>query len=437
MEIPFKFSALLLFVLILPIVASSQPAAVQTRLRNTITEFIEVYNSGDTHVYRNFLKSKITGAELDDKLQRFNNTWHSIGKVALHDIVIVDSLNVQAIVQEKNYGSWWKFTIQTDHNQQFLKRTVLPILMPESGVKNGILKHAEIISELDRYITDTLKNGFAGNVLIANQGRIFYDKSFGRDNHGEANTRSSEFGLASSAKLFTAVAIMQLKDRGKLTLDDKVIKHFPALKNPVYQQITIGQLLTHSAGLGDFFENPSYKEGETNIGNRATAMQFIENPGADFSPGTGFRYSNTGFLLLGFIIEQISSMPFADYVNQHIFSQAKMSHTKAGNGAGGGSSTVSDLTKFFSSLNRYELLSRQNTRNLLNFIYKDNYGYGSEHQLLGKEHIFGHSGGFIRQCVELNFYSRSKQLVIILSNTNPPFGHYLSNKIKSLLIRKP
>jgi len=437
MKLSFKFIVLLLLVAIIPIVASSQTAAVEKRLKSTTMDFIEVYNTGDTGVYRKFLESKIPRAELEDKLHRFNNTWHSIGKVALKGIVIVDNLHAQAIVQENHFGSWWRFTVQTDTKQQFLNRTVLPIPMPEAGIQNGILKHAEIISKLDRYIIDTLKSEFAGNVFVSEHGQVFYNKSFGQDKNGNPNVTSSEFGLASSAKLFTTIAIMQLKDQGKLALDDKVTKLLPQLKNPVYKNITIAQLLTHSAGLGDFFENPSYKEGETNIDDRDTAMRFIENTDTVFSPGTDFRYSNTGFLLLGLIIEQVSSMRFGDYVKQNVFIKAKMNHTKSGNGAGGGSSTVSDLASFFSSLNRSRLLTSQSTEDLLNFIFRDNYGYGSEHHLLGEEHIFGHSGGFINQCVELNFYPRSKRLVIILSNSNPPLGHFLSNKIKSLLIRKP
>lgn len=113
-----------------------------------------------------------------------------------------------------------------------------------------------------------------------------------------------------------------------------------------------------------------------------------------------------------------------------------MHASKPGDGAGGGTSTVGDMVRFDDALRDHKFMGKVATEKFTTFYTGNNYGYGSEHHLLGTEHIFGHSGGYINQCIEINFYKKTRSLVIILSNSNPPYGHFLSNKIKELMIRK-
>jgi len=113
-----------------------------------------------------------------------------------------------------------------------------------------------------------------------------------------------------------------------------------------------------------------------------------------------------------------------------------MTQSAVGGGAGGGFSTVNDLHKFSLALVRNNLLEENTTKELFKYTVNGKYGYGTEHQVLANENIVGHSGGFINVCTELNIYTKSDYIVIILSNSNPPYGHFLSNKIKELLVRK-
>jgi hypothetical protein len=112
-----------------------------------------------------------------------------------------------------------------------------------------------------------------------------------------------------------------------------------------------------------------------------------------------------------------------------------MSHTTVQNASGGGVSTVEDLNNFATALRTQKLLSKNSNTELLTYTFNNEYGYGSEHAQIGKEQVVGHSGGFEKVCTELNIYLQSGYNVIILSDVDPPFAHFLSNKIKELLIR--
>lgn len=129
-------------------------------------------------------------------------------------------------------------------------------------------------------------------------------------------------------------------------------------------------------------------------------------------------------------------MTYQDYLQQNIFDPLKLENTTAGTAVGGGTSTVGDMHNFLTGWKSGKLLTAQNLETMKNHIAKGNYGYGTEHHIIGGEHIVGHSGGYINKCVELNLYPESDYTVVILSNSNPPFGHFLSNKIKELLLWK-
>lgn len=420
----------------MPLFAICQSTGKEDALRKTASDFLQMYNTGDSAIYRNFLKQKVSAELLEDKLKRFGNTWNSIGAVEKKQINIPDQTHAEIIVQEKRYGSWWRFVIETDSNQNFINRTVVPVQMPEVGLKSGNLSSTQISERVTDYILNILKTDFSGNVYIKRGARAIYSKSFGNAPNGKKNDITSEFGLASSAKMFTGIAVLQLEEKEKISLSDKVSKIMPELKNPIYQNISIAQLLNHTSGLGDFFEDQSYQHGVTDMQDRATIYGFIERTVPLFESGQDFRYSNTGYLLLGLIIERISGKNFKSYVEENIFHMAGMHASKPGDGAGGGTSTVGDMVRFNDALRDNKFMGKVATEKFMTFHTGNNYGYGSEHHLLGKEHIFGHSGGYIDQCIEINFYKKTRSLVIILSNSNPPYGHFLSNKIKELMIRK-
>ena len=168
-----------------------------------------------------------------------------------------------------------------------------------------------------------------GNFLIAEKGKVIYSKSFGNANEDkkEKLNENSIFELASCSKQFTAMAIMVLKEKGKLNLDEEIIKYIPELSN--YKGITIRHLLNHTGGLPDYMEimDSLYDKSKIATNKDIIAILSKHNPKILFEPNTKYEYSNTGYALLASIIEKASGLNFADYLNKSIFKPLKMKNT--------------------------------------------------------------------------------------------------------------
>ena len=185
-------------------------------------------------------------------------------------------------------------------------------------------KTASIDSLMTRLHRD---EGFDGNVLIADKGRIIYEKSFGYANAERKIplTENSIFNLASISKVFTAVATMILVEQGKLKMTDSLRHYFPDLP---YPGITIFNLLTHTSGLQDFQADPV-----RNLLGKSASNQDIEaayakvHLKAKFQPDSNWSYSNTNFLLLAMIIEKVSGMTYPAFLSKYIFIPSEMDHS--------------------------------------------------------------------------------------------------------------
>jgi CubicO group peptidase (beta-lactamase class C family) len=173
------------------------------------------------------------------------------------------------------------------------------------------------------------RNELSGNIFVAADGKIVYKHSFGYADVANKilNSDSSVFILASLSKPFTAIAILQLKENGKLKLDDAVTKYLPDFP---YNTVTIRQLLSHTSGLTDLqiFEGP-YRADTNKIFSNADIIPAIraDKNALIAQPGEKYSYSNTGFGILVLIVEKITGMLFQDYLRKRIFAPAKMNHT--------------------------------------------------------------------------------------------------------------
>ncbi|WP_353718771.1 serine hydrolase [Dyadobacter sp. 676] len=186
------------------------------------------------------------------------------------------------------------------------------------------------LQQIDSLIEGKFDNGeLAGNILIAQKGALIYQKSLGMADVANRVPldEQSTFSLASVSKIFTSVAILQLKQKGKLKLDDPVKKHLPAFR---YSQITIRHLLSHTSGLADYqmLEKP-YTADTGKIFTIADLVPAINQSDQAilFNPGEKWSYSNSGYGLLALIVEKVSGLPFPSYLARHIFQPAGMNHT--------------------------------------------------------------------------------------------------------------
>lgn len=175
--------------------------------------------------------------------------------------------------------------------------------------------------------------GFNGNVLVSKNGKVLYQKSFGYSNY---NTRkklnsNSVFDCGSIAKEFTAMGILLLKDKGKISYSDTLRKFFPELP---YNNVTIQQLLTHTSGMPDGFELVTKRFDHSKIANNDDLIRLLatEKPPLLFKPGENLMYSGTAFNLLASIIEKISGQSYNTYMDEQIFKPLQMTHTQVANG---------------------------------------------------------------------------------------------------------
>jgi CubicO group peptidase (beta-lactamase class C family) len=174
--------------------------------------------------------------------------------------------------------------------------------------------------------------GFNGNVLVSKKGTVFYQKSFGYADYDlkKQLDENSVFDCGSIAKVFTAVGILILKDKGLISISDTLRKFFPELP---YNNITVGQLLTHTSGIPNGFALGEKYFDHSKIATNDDLIRLLSSkkPALLFNPGENLMYSGTGFNLLACIIEKISGQSYKTYMNEQIFKPLKMTHTQVAN----------------------------------------------------------------------------------------------------------
>lgn len=195
------------------------------------------------------------------------------------------------------------------------------------------VKAQNLSTQIDSLVMSGFKqNEPGGVVLVAEKGQILYEKAFGMANLELSVPMKTDmvFCLGSMTKQFTAIAVLQLLQQGKLSLHDTVGKFLPDYPSHL-KGITLYQLLTHTAGV------PNAKSISSLVGlgrgwlSAAQVMATFKDLPLDFAPGTAFSYSNSGYQLLGLIMEKVTGQPYAEYMDEHILASAGMTHAFYGN----------------------------------------------------------------------------------------------------------
>jgi CubicO group peptidase (beta-lactamase class C family) len=319
----------------------------------------------------------------------------------------------------------------------------------------------ELQSYFDSLATD---NKLSGVLLVAKDGVAVASKSIGVANKatGAAIDLNTKFNLGSMNKMFTAVAIAQLAQAGKLSFTDTVGKYLPDYPNKdVAEKVTIHQLLTHTSGMGMYWNEKFMAQRDKLLTVAAHLPLFATDP-LLFTPGEKFQYSNAGYMLLGAIIEKVSGQDYYRYVHDHIFAPAGMIETGfyepgrdipnlaigytrmspdgkpseevhentntrevKGGPAGGGYSTAPDLVRFQQALLGYKLLDKQHP-DLVTTGTVDGprgigrYGYGfGDNNADGKRSV-GHNGGAPGIAANFEMFPESGYSAVALMNSDPP-----------------
>jgi CubicO group peptidase (beta-lactamase class C family) len=309
--------------------------------------------------------------------------------------------------------------------------------------------------------------GFSGVALIARGDNIEVEAAYGSaDPAGtRRNTRDTRFNLGSINKTFTAVAIAQLIEQGRLTLDDTLAKHLPDYPNQVAAaRITIRDLLTHRSGVAQFMR--------ADFGDISVAAM-VKTVGAQpqaFDPGARQEYSNGGYIVLGRVIEVVSGKTYSAYISDHIYRPAGMTASgfsrkgdrddnvalpvtsaggrgmgpgpglatppagpRSGNPAGGGYSTAADLFRFARALRAGRLLDQRMTEYVLNdtFAEQPQWGFALREQTIGSHRFIGNGGGAPAVNAEFRFEPSGVHTVVVLANSSPPAATALLTAVQN------
>lgn len=171
------------------------------------------------------------------------------------------------------------------------------------------------------------EDAFSGVVLIARDGDVQLERAAGKADRerGVANGPATRFNIGSISKAFTQVLIAELAAEGKLSLEDKLIRHLPDYPDrAIAEKVTLQQLLAHRSGLGDIFNERFTPEAAAKLRTLADYLPLFAGKPLEFEPGTAQRYSNAGYVVLGLVVERIAGKRFADVARERIFAPAGM-----------------------------------------------------------------------------------------------------------------
>lgn len=267
------------------------------------------------------------------------------------------------------------------------------------------------------------KNQAMGSLTISRKGVVVYSRAIGYSyisgNEKLPATSQTKYRIGSITKMFTATMVFQLIEDGKLSLTTTVDKFFPQLPNA--NKITISNLLNHRSGLHNFTDDQEYQTWMTQPKTRDEMLAIISKGRVDFQPDEKFSYSNSGYAVLGYIIEQVSKQSYAKYLSDRITSKIGLSNTYVGSktdtkknesvsyrfsdsweqapetdmsipgAAGAIVSTPADLTKFIESLFSLKLVSNSSLEQMKTLT--DGYGMGMFQFPFYTKLAYGHNGG--------------------------------------------
>jgi D-alanyl-D-alanine carboxypeptidase len=293
------------------------PELPKTPAGKRFASLLRAFNEGDEQALRHFVEENYAASALkrrpvEDRVATYRELYRDTGGLELRSLAEASDSSITVVAQTRRAQEWLRVTCAIDPSPPHGITGVLFRYIPRPAELGPHVKMSpqEIASELDRYLEKRAKAGkFSGVVGVANQGNTVYLKAFGKAN-SHPLTRDSTFGLASITKTFTAVAVAQLVQAGKLSFQDRLSKYFPAY--PRGDQITIHHLLTHTAGLGSFLDDKSMEEvRKAHLQTRQEWAEFLGKRAPVSAPEEGFHYSNADYWLLDMIVEMVANEPLA------------------------------------------------------------------------------------------------------------------------------
>lgn len=331
----------------------------------------------------------------------------------------------------------------------------------------GIEASSNLTTKVDAYMQALVKlDQFSGSILIAREGKVLVSKGYSLANreHGVPNTPKTKFRLGSVTKQFTAMAILILQNQGVVHVQDPVSKLLPNCPD-AWERVTIHHLLNHTSGIPEYTTREFFETtGRSKLSVQGVVDLFRNRP-MDFYPGEEYRYSNSGYILLGQIVEVMSGMSYESFASKHIFeplvmentgydwSSRVLEHRAMGYGhrnnryvnaefldmslphaAGALYSTVEDLLLWDSALYTDRLVPKDSLETMFMFTpFLANYGYGVAIRREFNRQVIGHSGGIPGFVTHLDRYPEDKICIVVLSNLESSTPSKVSRTVAAIV----
>jgi CubicO group peptidase (beta-lactamase class C family) len=458
--------------------------------------FLEAYNSNDFKTLSTFTEKYYPEKKAKSRVIYWTKIFTEYGTLKPYKVADEKFRGQPAIwFQGSDTKNWAKIVLMlTEDSTKIANGGVFKAMRPVGTLPPY---KAMPIKDMKKYLNEYLDNLneldlFSGTVLVAKGNEILFKKSSGYRNKAENknNNINTTFGIGSTTKTFTAVAIAQLVEQKKLKFSDPLSKFIPEYPKDIANQVTIHDLLTHTSGLEFDDYDPFYYEtlkAKSISELLAIQLKYIDHMNEDrrtnFSVLGKFDYSNDNYILLGAIIERVTGISYAEYIENNIFKPANMSHAIVDNSklanyknrakgyshnnpdmefqlgerreaigsavcniimpAGGIHASVKDLYHYFKAINQHKIINKETKE----IIFKKHttkmssestqthihYGYGFMTNQNGKAISVGHNGVDYGVGSRFEYYPEQDIYVIVLSNYGGMAGSNVADHLRDLI----
>ncbi len=463
--------------------ADTQVAWAETPPGTALVRWLSAYNTGNADSLRAFAMREFAPSELSKRSaeeRAASDRWMHLNLGRMR-VVHVDSLTdtaITATVWQELIEGWGHVSVRVASAapHQLISRHISffdpPPVDPSKSTPFPDARSDQALTDrLDAYARRLVDaDVFSGVVLVSRRGTVVFEKAYGLAQRAPniPNDLERRFQLASVSKMFTAVAIAQLVEQGKLSFQDTLAKVLPDYPNrETARRITVAQLLTHTSGIPDYFEIPRFWESRAQLRTLRDYWSIFAGEPLGFTPGSRYEYSSSGYIILGAIIEHITGQSFREYINAHVFQPARMTSTSYEDGttvphravpytknfgpeekpdpdrwheaetpasslgmsSGGGTSTAGDMGRFMAALLQHRLLSAAMTDTILAQRITDPEGgrsYGFESNTWNGARIVGHNGFAPGAFNQIEAYPDFGSVTVVLSNEDTSGGGAVS-----------
>ena len=472
------------WLLIVPCVAWCQESVTlpDTPVGKQVIRYLEVLASGDKDqlkkfIEENFAESFLKDISLEQHLEVNAGFAEQAGRVTPRTIILSSPTQLTLLGVAKKGAALYRVNVVVEATPPHkltgigFRRQVPSESVESPPTPEGDLTQAQLAAWTQEYVDRLVKaHAFSGAVLIAYRDRVLFAKAAGLASRAwnQPNRTDTRFNLGSMNKMFTSIAIAQLVEKGKVALDDPIVKHLPDYPNSdAAQKVTVRHLLSHTSGLADYFNDKFMKASRDRFRKIEDYFPLFAEEKLQFEPGTQFRYSNAGFMVLGAIVQKVSGMDYFDYIRKHVYQPAGMTgsdcfdldtdvpnlavgytrglgnqvknnlflHVIKGGPAGGGYSTVEDLHRFAIALRDGKLIRAETLKQWTTPGEKNQrFAFGFQVEQVNQTKLIGHSGGFPGINSVLTVDLENGYVIAVMSNSDNGAAA-LEPKLKQLLPR--